>query len=235
MQVEDSLPRVERHHRLFEAGVAGPFADAVDGDFDLPCPVLHSRKRVCGRQAQVVVAVDAENDVLAAFHVLAQIADQLAELFGRGVADGVGDVQRRRAGPNGDGQHLDQELGVAAAGVFGAELDVVAQAAGVLHHVADRFEHLVGRHAQLVLHVDFTGGEEGVDARPHRALDRLPGFVDVVLVGPGQAGDDGRRAGIALAVDAWRAANGQRDSSDRIQVAGRRGREAGLHDVDAEA
>ena len=45
------------------AAVAGPFADAVDGAFDLPGAVLDGGQAVGDGQAQVVVAVDAEDDV----------------------------------------------------------------------------------------------------------------------------------------------------------------------------
>jgi hypothetical protein len=56
--------------------------------------------------------------------VLRDAADEGAELVGRRVADGVGDVQRRRAGADGADEHLVEEVGRAAPRVFGAELDV---------------------------------------------------------------------------------------------------------------
>ena len=49
---------------------------------------------------------------------------QLAELGGDRVADGVGDVHRRRAGIDHGLVDPQQELGVGARGVLGAELDL---------------------------------------------------------------------------------------------------------------
>ena len=72
---------VQRHHRLFQAGVAGAFADTVDRDFDLARAVLDAGQCVGGRQPQVVVTVAGEDDILAAGRVLAQIMDQRAVLF----------------------------------------------------------------------------------------------------------------------------------------------------------
>ena len=39
--LEDVAPGLDRHHHLFERGVAGALADAVDGAFDLTGPVAH--------------------------------------------------------------------------------------------------------------------------------------------------------------------------------------------------
>jgi hypothetical protein len=75
-----------------------------------------------------------------------------------------------------------------------------------------------------VAHVQVAGGEEDVDARPRRLLDRLPGGVDVLLGRPRQPLDH-RPA---------RAADLARDRPHRLEVVGRRGREAGLDPVDAE-
>ena len=51
----------------------------------------------------------------------------------RGVADRVGNVDRRRAGGDRRLDHLAEEIGLGAGGVLGRELDVVAIAAGPLH------------------------------------------------------------------------------------------------------
>ena len=57
-----------------------------------------------------------------------------------------------------------QEIDVRAPRVLGGELDVVGVLARELHRLHRRLEHLVGLHAQLLLHVDRAGGDEGVDA-----------------------------------------------------------------------
>jgi hypothetical protein len=48
------------------------------------------------------------------------------------------------------------------------------------------FEHLVGRHAQLLLHVQCAGRKEQVDARRGTTLQRLGGTRDVAVVGASQ-------------------------------------------------
>ena len=53
--------RLQHHHDLFERAVARALADAVDGALDLARAVLHGGQRVGDRQAQVVVAVDADD------------------------------------------------------------------------------------------------------------------------------------------------------------------------------
>ena len=51
-------------------------------------------------------------------------------LGGRGVADGVGDVDGRRAGLDGGLDDLAEEVDLGPGGVLGAELDVVADSLG---------------------------------------------------------------------------------------------------------
>ena len=56
---------LERHHDLFERGVAGALADAVDGALDLARAGLHRGERVGHREAQVVVAMRREHGAVA--------------------------------------------------------------------------------------------------------------------------------------------------------------------------
>src|SRR5690606_40219392 len=51
-------------------------------------------------------------------------------------------------------------------------------------------QHLVGRHPQHLLHVDRGRRHEDVDAEALGTLQGLVGLVDVVGMGPSQAGDD---------------------------------------------
>ena len=57
-------PRLQGHDDLFERGVAGTFADAVDRAFDLPGADLAGGQAVGHRQAEVVMAVDADDGPL---------------------------------------------------------------------------------------------------------------------------------------------------------------------------
>ena len=62
--------RAERHHDFFQRGVAGPFADPVDGAFHLARAVADAGERVGHRQAEIVVAVHADDGPLDVRHVL---------------------------------------------------------------------------------------------------------------------------------------------------------------------
>ena len=122
--VEVVAARADRHDDLFERGVAGALADAVDGALDLGRAGAHRGERVGRRQTEVVVAVAADGDVVQRRAEPVELADEVAELERQRVADGVGDVDRRRAALDGDAQDLGEELRVGAARVHGAELDV---------------------------------------------------------------------------------------------------------------
>ena len=169
VQAEVVAARLHRHHHFFERAVAGALAQAVDRALDLARAAdLHAGQRVGHRHAQVVVAMHRPDRLVGVGNALAQVADELAVQLGDRVAHGVGDVDRGRAFGDHRLEHAAQEVGVGAVAVLGRELDVAAQVAREAHRQPGLLEHLVGRHAQLLLHVQRAGGDEGVDARARR-------------------------------------------------------------------
>ena len=58
---EERLARLQGHDDLFQAGVAGAFAQAVNRAFDLPRSGLNRRQRIGHREPQVVLAMRRED------------------------------------------------------------------------------------------------------------------------------------------------------------------------------
>ena len=56
-------PGADRHHDLFERGVAGALAQTVDRALDLARAVGDAGERVRDREAEVVVAVRGDDEV----------------------------------------------------------------------------------------------------------------------------------------------------------------------------
>ena len=128
---------------------------------------------------------------LSEFGILSRsLLDQLAELLRHRVADRVRDVDGGRALLDHRLQHAAEEVEVGARAVLGRELDVRAGVLREAHRELRLLEHLLGRHAQLLLHVQRAGGDEGVDAPGLRALQRVDAALDVAVVGAAQAGHD---------------------------------------------
>src|SRR5262249_27608180 len=114
------------------------------------------------------------------------------------------------------------ELDVGAGGVHRRELDVLAVGLGQRHRGLRLALDVVARRLQLVLDVDVRGRDERVDPGTLGVLDRVPGGVDVRLVGAREPADH-------------RALHRAGDPLPRLEVAGRGDREAGLDHVHAEA
>ena len=57
--------RIHRHDDFFQSGIAGALANAVDGALDLSCSRLDRRQRIRRRQAQIVMAMYADNGRIA--------------------------------------------------------------------------------------------------------------------------------------------------------------------------
>ena len=193
LAVEVLAARADGHDDLFERGVAGALADAVDGALHLRGAGAHRGQRVGRGQPQVVVAVHAHGDVVQRRREPVQLADEVAVLQRQGVAHGVGHVDGGRAALDGDAQHLGQVLRLGAARVHGAELHVGLGAApparGQRDHGPRVGQHLVLGLLDLVLEVHGAGADERVDARDLGDLHGVPADADVLLHGPRQAGD----------------------------------------------
>ena len=163
---------LDRHHHLFERGVAGALADAVDGALDLPRAVAHGGERVGDRHAEVVVAVRAPGHAVAARRARDEVGEQRPELLGHRVAGGVGNVERRprrpgsprrRPGPGSRGRSATRPRRRTRRGRRASWRSSTAQQAASID--------LLPAHHQLALEVEVGGGDEDVDAGPLRLLD----------------------------------------------------------------
>ena len=215
--------RPEGHDDLLERRVAGALAEAVDGHLDLARAGLDRGQRVGRGEAEVVVAVDGDRGLAA--DEVHDPPDERPELGRDRVADGVGDVDRGRAGLDDRLVDLQEVVGVGARGILGGELDlgVAAQLLAAVADPADRLgEGLFAGQLELVLEVDVAGRDEDVQVGPLGDLDRLDRPLRVAVAAAGERGDG----------DALRLLG---DPVDGLEVARRGGREAGLDDVHLEA
>jgi len=143
-------------HDLFERGVAGTLAEPVDRALDLAW--RRSRRRRASfatARPEIVVAVRRDDEI--ALHGVDDELDQPAVVVRHGEADGVGDVERRRAVVDRDLAHLAHEVGIGAVPVLGRELDVVDVTLGA--RATDTSASCFtcsGVHAELLLHVDLS-------------------------------------------------------------------------------
>src|SRR5947209_10238256 len=213
---------VQRHDDLFERGVAGALADAVDSALDLARARAERREAVGDGEAEVVVAVHADGHVAPGDDALAHGLHQLDELAGRRVADRVGDVERARARLDRGGEDLAKIVNVAARRVLGGELHVVGERAREAHGVTRHPKDFGARLLELVFEVYVGGGDEGVQAGRGRPAARLPRGE---YVGLGRAAERGHTR---LAALRGHGPNGR-------EVAVRRDGEPGLDHVHAEA
>ena len=173
-------PRSQRHHHLFQCAVASPLADAVDGAFDLASTCVDRRQRIGHGQAQIVVAVYGEHCLVDVRHAVEQHRDELGEFARYGVADRVGNIDRRRAGPDSAFDDAAQKIGLAARTVFGRPFDVGAQVTRIGHTVDDCLVDFFRVHLQFHPHMQRAGRQNRVDARLGRTFEGFPGTVDIL-------------------------------------------------------
>ncbi len=184
--------RAQGHDDFLHGGVAGALADAVDRAFGLPGAAFDRGQGIGDGQAQIVMAMTGENDVL--LFEDGQLGQQMGEDFtvgfGRGIADGVGQIYRRRAGLHGGVDDLFQKIQLRPAGVFGREFNIIRILFGLPDRIHADLDDLLFSFFQLVLAMDFAGGAENVNAFVGRGLDGFAGAVDIAGRAAGQAADD---------------------------------------------
>src|SRR5205085_1758024 len=161
LEMEEIAPRLDGHDHFLQRGVAGALAEAVDGAFNLPrAAKLYRGERVRYRHAEVVMAVHRPHRLVRVGHALPYFLDELAELLRYRIPDRVGDVDGGRALLDHRLEHAAEKVEVGTAAILGRELDVGAGVLGESNREARLFQHLLGSHAQLFLHVQRAGGDE---------------------------------------------------------------------------
>ena len=166
--------RPHRHHDFLQRAVARPFANAVDGAFDLAGARFDRRQAIGDREAQVVVAMYADDRLVDVRHAIDQRTDDVVEMLRRRVADRVGDVDRRRAGGDRLFDHAAEKVDLRPARVLGRKLDVVAVANRPLHSGDRPLDDFLGRHFQFEFAMDGAGGEERRESVSFARASRLP-------------------------------------------------------------
>ena len=109
---------------FLERGVAGAFAYAIDGAFDLADACADCCERVGYRHAEVVVAMGAEGDALGIAEIFAYAQEHGSIFLGHCVTYRVRQIQRGGAGVDSYAADLAEEVDVRAPGVFGGEFDL---------------------------------------------------------------------------------------------------------------
>ena len=69
LKTEKFFASLDCHYNLFEAAIAGTFANTVYCTFDLPGTCADGSEAICNCHAQVVVAMNTEDDIVDPCHV----------------------------------------------------------------------------------------------------------------------------------------------------------------------
>ena len=213
------LAGLERHDGLFERGVAGALAEAVDRALDLPGAVHDGGQRVGDSEAEIVVAMHADDGFPDVFHVVEQIFDERTELMRRGVANGIRYVHSRRAGGDDGFSDLREKFRLSPRSVFRRELDIGDMAARAFHAFDGAPNDFALRHFEFEFPVNRARREKNVNPAP--VAGRFDGFtsaVNVFIHAPGEAGNT-------------RAGNFTGNGADSFEIAVAGNWEAGFDDV----
>ncbi len=214
----DIVAHLQRHHHLFQRGVAGALAQPVDRALDLACARLDGGQCVGRGHAEIVVAMGGKDHLVGARHLLDQHPNEVSALARRGIAHGIGNIDRGRPRLDRDLDHPAEIIMLGPGRVHRRPLHVIAQVAGMAYGVVDQVGHLVHRQVRN-LPVQRRGADEGVDARLAGVFHRLPATVDILVVGAAQPADHGVFRPLG-------------NLAHRVEIAFRGNRKTGLDDID---
>ena len=189
----------------------------------MACARLDGGERVGHGEAEIIMAVGAENRIGRSTSLGDDLGEHVAVFFGCSVAGGIGKIDG--GGTRGDGglDDLDEEIDFSAGSIFRRELYVGGKATGAANSVGGETEDLVAGFTEFKIAMDFAGTKKNVN--PALFASRFHGGSGGINVGvdaAGQATDDGT-------------ADGPGNFLDGIEIAPTGNREARFDDIDAEA
>ena len=110
------------------------------------------------------MAVDADDGFADVTNMPAEIADQIGILPGHGIADGVGNIDRRGSGLDCRLHDFSQKFRLGPGGIFRGELNIRSHRFGQTHPFGSQTENLLVGFLELVFPVDLGCGEKDMDA-----------------------------------------------------------------------
>ena len=222
MGVELLAVHLDAHHHFFHSGVAGTFAQAVDGALDLASAVFNASKGKRSGHAQVVVAVDGKRCLVHVGNVLHQVLDAATEFIGQGVAGGIGDVDNGSTRSDGGLYDLGQKLVIGAACILCVELNIVHVLLSVLHGSSGALKDLLGRSAELIVDVAVGNADARVDTGALALGQCASSGIDVLFHSTGKCADYGTVPYLGS------------DLLNRLEVTRGRHRKARLNNIDVQ-
>ena len=187
------LVALQYHGNLLERGIAGPLANAVDGNLHLAGTGHDAVEGVGSSHAQVVVAVGRDDGLVNTVNMLLQVLNLLVVLLRQTVARRIGNVDHRGTSLDDGLHHAGQILVVRTACILAVELHVLHVATGVLRSTDGALNDFLARTIKFIVYVLFAGAYARVDALALGILQRLGCHVNVVLDGTRQRTDGGPR------------------------------------------
>ncbi len=139
------------HDDFFEGGIAGAFAQAVDGAFDLAGAAADAGDGIGGGETQVVMTMAGKDGLIDIGYVVDQPGDLIAVLVGEAIAGRIGDIDDRGACGDHGFDHPGEVFVVGAAGVFGIEFDVVDEVTGPFDGLDGALQDLFAGGVEFVL------------------------------------------------------------------------------------
>jgi len=134
--------------------------------------------------------MDTDHSLPDVFDVFEEVLDQDAVFMRHRIADGVRNVDGRRAGRDDGFGDLREKFRLGPGGVFRRELDILDERAGALDAFDGAFDDFVLGHFEFVLAMNGAGGEEDVDAGAVAGrLDGCAGAINVFIDAAGEAGN----------------------------------------------
>ena len=176
----------DRHDQFFQCGIAGPFPNSIDGAMDLVGALQDGGQGVGHRQAQVIVAMDAENRLIEGGYFLAQLLEKMTHLQGCGIAHGIGQIDRCRSCCHNSAHQLNHLLRIGTESIYQREFHIVGVAPCHFDGGNSQFPSLLDVLLEEMLPVVTRSRDEGVDSRAGSIFQHLPG--DLKILGVGGAG-----------------------------------------------
>lgn len=167
-----------------EFRVSGPLSYSQDGSFQLPRPSFHGGDRIHGSSTVVIVGMRREDEFFSGISQILRVCPKICEKRSDRPrirsSQGIGYIDDGRTCLDCFPDGFKQEFPLRIGRILRRPLDFIPRGCRISDARADILKDFRSRHIQLVSHMCFRGGDEGMDPRACRTFKGTMGSIDIL-------------------------------------------------------
>ena len=173
------------HDHFFQRGIAGSFAESVDGTFNLAGSGNNAGDGIGCGQTQIIMTMAGNNGFVDIGDMVHEIGDFFAILMRQAIAGGIGNIDDCGAGFDNGFDHPGQVCIIGAAGVFGIKFHIVDKIFGPFNGLYCPFNDIFAIGIEFGFDMQIRSADSGMNSWVSCFFERLRRQLQYLFLRPG--------------------------------------------------